>query len=171
VKKKEEINVFELLKKIEKIFFEAMIDRYAGRNKKSIKIKGSDGDNIISFISENFKVLDRCFITPYSKKIAGTIVILRDNIPIWFMSYSGYYPAKVNSFLKSALQQTYKKELFLGGRGPHEYSNKVFVYRNYPFSSTPRGSRFSSFSGHEAIYNKKTSESLGFCDYRGIFLR
>ena len=81
------------------------------------------------------------------------------------MSYAGEYKDDAISFLKSAIGQAYKDDMFFGGRGPREYKNGHLLYRNFINQGD-----FDSFNGREEIRNTKTGEFLGFHEYWGMSL-
>jgi len=128
------------------VFFEAMMDGYAGgKLRRSVKTLSPDGYKTIEFHMGDYKVIDRYCVTPHSDFSAGTTTIFHLGVPVWWMTYGGRYSAAVIPFLKKALYQAYRKNEFNGGRGPGCFSEKELVYANF----VAERSTFGAFSGEE----------------------
>lgn len=162
----------EILNGAREMFFAAMLAGYASEKinlaKISAKILGKDGYKTITFLSGNYKVVDRYCVTPLSDFSAGTTTIFHRFrfkgrwIPVWWMSYSGHYPKEVIPFLKVALKQSYEKGEFAGGRGPKTLQfvkGKSDLYENHWVGD------FHSFDGCESI-----NCNAGFHKYFGMAL-
>ncbi|MBN2093857.1 MAG: hypothetical protein JW740_00565 [Candidatus Zambryskibacteria bacterium] len=173
----------KIIQKAEKVFFDAMLDGYAGNKKNSVKVIESSGYKRITFVSGNYKVVDHYCVTPLSDFSAGTTTIFYRFRPrgrwmaVWWMSYSGCYPKEVISFLKMALNYAYKQREFHGGRGlaTHgfyndtrvgNYDKNLLKYENTIFL----GGGFENFAGMEHIFFTATSGEIGFHEYNGRIL-
>jgi len=152
------------LQRIKEVFFEAMMDGYAGGLKRSAKYVSHDGYKTIEFFSGIHGVVDRYCVTPHSDFSAGTTTIFCLNAPVWWMTYSGCYLPSVIPFLKKALRQAYEKSDFFGGRGPRFFSDGELTYSNF----VEQSSTFERFSGEEQIINQHTGVLLGWHKYSGI---
>jgi len=164
----EEAQKREILEKAKKVFFEAMLDGYAGgENRRSVKVWDEDGYKTITYTTEDgkYKVVDRYCETPLSDKSCGTTTIFfRTGLiwsAVWWMSYWGRYPKDIIPFLKSCLRSAYERGEFVGGRGPYAVSENNTEYLNFP-----RGS-FSDFVGHESI-SPDFKDPLGSHKYSGM---
>lgn len=145
-------------------FFAAMMKGYAGDGTDAVKTITSDGGTIIEFVSAEYKVVDRYYTTPNSPYSVGTTMIYFENIPIWWMSYGGFYQDRAIPFLKAALGKTYEARTFLGGRGPRTYVGEGLCYENI-FTGDVH-----NFKGREEIRNQNPYELLGFHEYLGMSL-
>ena len=152
------------LEKIKEFFFKAMTQGYAAGGEK-IKIPNMPWYKGISFKEGDFYLLDNYCVTPHSFKSAGTTTIWFQGIPVWFMSFGGYYEHQVIQFLKSALSRSYQVQQFLGGRGPKVFSSGSLTYLNQVYSP-----EFSQFKGREEIFNHNTDKCLGYHEYWGMLL-
>lgn len=145
---------------VKKIFFEALLAGYAGKNDDPRVVKSKsldDKEKTFTFIDADFIVIDRYYVTSNSDYSCGYTVILFQGNPIWFMNYGGFYPKSpkdVISLLKEALGVTYSKGEFNGGRGPFMYSAKGLVYYN----AVAKGDFF-KFSGREEIRRVSLGEN------------
>jgi hypothetical protein len=158
---------FEILEGAEEAFFVAMMDGYAGEKKNSIKTTDSDGYKTITWEVGNYKVVDRYCVTPKSDFSAGTTTIFyRYNqwIPVWWMSYGGYYPGPLIYFLKKCLKTNYEKKVFMGGRGPSCVKGETG--ESYINKAT---GDFDCFSGEEQI-NSDIAICKGYHKYFGMAL-
>jgi hypothetical protein len=147
-------------------FFKAMLDGYAGDQKKSAKTVSSDGYKTIEFPIGDYLVVDRYCTTSCSDFSAGTTTIFFRGSAVWWMSYAGRYPEKVIPFLKEVLRKAYEEEIFFGGRGRDSSNNEAFVYSN----QETEGWDFTRFKGREEISDIKTTKRLGFHEYLGMAL-
>src|SRR3989344_2393627 len=155
---------------IQKFFFYAMMQGYAGNAPKA-KAPGMPGYKEIDVISisESWRCLDRYCVTPLSNKSAGTITICCQNDSGWVLHYGGEYSEEVIDFLKIALRANYEKEIFLGCRGP-EYmesqDGKNLCYTNSLFEGSKT---FAAFNGFESIRDLD-NRLLGYHGYMGMSL-
>lgn len=156
-----------ILDQAQEVFFEAMMDGYAGNLENSTKTVDSEGYKTITFVHGDFKVVDRYCVTPNSDFSAGTTTIFykpEDRwTPVWWMSYGGRYPFYLIHFLKSALRATYEKKEFCGGRGP-----KFFRGFGESYENNWEGD-FYFFSGKEEIHTC-LGRGMGGHQYFGMAL-
>jgi len=150
------------------VFFRAMLAGYAGngngKNDKIVKTKSSNGNEVTIIFNEgDFMVIDRYYVTPGFNTLAGMTLIFFKGNPIWWMSYGGEYPKEVIPFLKLVLAEEYRIGSFRGGRGPIEWADKKYRYRNRPTGNTC----FDSFFGREEITIASSNGLIGFHDYQG----
>ena len=165
-KKKERI-----LRRAQAVSFKALLAGYAGKGKKDPRLTTTT--SMFGFTKTNtyrygdFTVIDEWTTTDHSDFSFGKTMILFEEIPIWFMTYSGSYPKKVIPFLKEVLSIQYNSGDFRGGRGPGFFksSNGDLVYRNNAYANG--NSNFSRFSGREEIINTESKEVVGFHEYSG----
>lgn len=164
-----------ILEGAQKVFFEAMLDGYAGgENPKSTKTIWHDGYTTITFINGDFKVVDHYCTTRHSDKSAGTTTIFHSEnciwVPVWWMSYGGHYPKAVIPLLKAAMRANYERGVFNGGRGPSSFpvptGQEKVVYTNHFYGD------FASFNGEEFISSFKPNKvgRIGFHKYFGMSL-
>jgi hypothetical protein len=153
------------IEQIQEFFFKAMMEGWAIGGQK-FKIPEMPGYKAISFQDGGFYLLDFYCVTPNSLRSAGTTTIWFQDIPVWIMNYGGYYAGKgVMAFLKRALCQAYEAREFVGGRGPHVYSDDQFIYVNQP-----RPNCSSKFEGREEIFSATRNFSFGYHEYWGMSL-
>ena len=153
---------------IEAAFLTAMQAGYAIEGVSNTKVLDLPGYKEIRYEDGDFLIVDRWCVNAGSRKSAGTTTIWHKGVPVWFMSYGGYYPTdKAIFFLKHALRHQYCKDRhFNGGRGPtifaHTYGN--MVYRN-----RPEVNEFRQFRGREEIISIREGW-IGYHDYWGMSL-
>ena len=168
----DKMNVQAILKKAQEVFFRALLAGYAsGTEKKDPRLTTTtsmfDFKTINTYRDGDFIVVDEWTKTDDSDVSFGSTTILFEEVPIWFMTYSGLYPKKVIPFLKEALTTQYKTGEFRGGRGPCIFNSKGLTYVNG--SSKINGIiDFSCFSGQETIFVQGTKEERGFHVYYGM---
>ncbi len=151
------------LKEVEKFFFEAMVNGYAFSGGRRIQIPEMPEYKAIVFEKGYFRLVDTWCVNPDSSKSAGTTTIWFEGIPVWFMSYGGYYDNNVIPLLKKALYQAYQECRFFGGRGVSYAEGKLF-YLNFPHVNY-----FSKFNGREEIQDQNRT-LLGYHNYWGMSL-
>lgn len=161
------------LEQIERIFFAAMRRGYAGKEKvEKQEIPVLPGYKCIPFVSENFTVLDAWCDTSLNDTSAGFTTIWFRDIPVWTMSYSGFYASKYIAFLKLALRQTYEKSACVGCRGPAAFSHPYYpdlTYINRVDEGRDMfGSLFANFAGIEYIYDTDGGKRAGYHRYQGM---
>jgi hypothetical protein len=155
---KEKIKVLAGAKKV---FYEALLDGYVGECKNSTKTKDLDGFTIITYVSGDYKIVDRYITSSYAGLSWGVTTIFYRGGIIWVMTYCGHYSKEVIPFLKEALRRTYSSKIFRGGRGPkHIYGEKLSYFNGY------RGN-FSNFSSHEYIEKRHSFKKMGFHNCEG----
>ena len=147
-------------------FFKAMMDGYVGgTSRKSVKTKTPDGYTNIVFVDGDYRVEDRyhTIVIPEKKDHSeGKTSIFHQNVLVWEMFYEGHYPDEVIPFLKKVLAETYKREKFVGGRGPVHFSDDQHAYTNIVERVD-----FTDFSGVEAIQPVPGGFTIGYHKYHG----
>ena len=154
------------IKRIEAFFFEAMQEGWATPAKK-MPIAGLPGAKSIPFKKGDLSLLDYYLVNPDNQSSYGTTVIWLAEKPVWVMHYGGFYSKSVIPFLKRALQHTYSRTNFIGGRGPEEYREvgNNLIYQNKP-NYTEFG--FACFSGREVVFSTEDlNATLGEHRYFG----
>jgi len=154
------------LKEIQGFFFEMMLAGYAsGKEPESfIRFPGHRGAKRISYQETGgWNVTDEWEPTNSGDGSKGTTTIYKDGYPVWEMHYWGEYPKKCIPFLKLAIANNYKKQIWLGGRGPYEFADKDWLYHNSPAGKHS----FLNFHGHEFIVNKSLGKKVGWHSYIG----
>jgi hypothetical protein len=144
----------EVLNVAQEAFFAAMLDGYCGERKFSTKVVDDDGTVTITFVSGNYKVVDRYHKNQLGDYSSGTTTIFNRLseiykwVPVWWMSYGGQYSEKAIPFLKKALRATYEKRKFCAGRG-EPFQEVLFFYTNSGYTF-----RFFNqyFEGEEKVY-------------------
>ena len=76
---------------IPSVFFDAMRNGYAKEGIKKGKIAELPGSKTIPFAAGNFMLLDCYLVTPLHPHSFGQTIIWCDNVPVWVMSYQGWY--------------------------------------------------------------------------------
>lgn len=171
------------IEQIQEIFFDAMINGWASGGEKKDLPDFCDGKEII-FTKDDFLVIDSYFINNETNKSAGMTMIFYQKIPVWTMSYHGFYNKRASRFLKFFLLKQYKTKVFIGGRGAMFDKNGTIIYHNCPLVND-----FKSFFGREDLFeivsfekNNNSSNSLidgnfqenaihlGFHQYQGFCL-
>lgn len=139
--------------RIEAFFFEAMKEGWATPAKK-VPIPELPSSKSIPFRRGEFSLLDYYLVNPDSSYSYGTTVIWVSEQPVWVMHYGGFYDKIAIPFLKRALQSTYSRTNFIGGRGPEEYQEEgsPLVYQNHP---NYQEFGFARFSGWENIFSSE----------------
>ena len=131
-------------------FFDALLQGYAGQNPPTRIGNDLPSSKFTTFKKDNLIVVDCWQVTPLSDKSFGTTTISGPNGLLWMMQYWGRYPEFVIPFLQNALASAYEVGMFMGGRGPHWYSDEGLVYINTPSLE----STFEEFSGMEYVFDK-----------------
>lgn len=145
-------------------FFSAMMEGYVGGGADSGKTVTPDGETIIESARAEYRIIDRYHVVPQSPYSVGTTMIRFRDVPIWWISYGGFYQERAIPFLKAALSKTYEAGEFVGGRGPRTYTEGGMCYENIFRGDVHR------FSGREEIRNQDPHELLGFHEYLGMSL-
>jgi len=142
---------------VKSMFFTAMQAGYAVEGSPKVKVIDMPGYKEIRYVEPpDFLLVDRWCVNPDSGKSAGTTTIWYQGMPVWFMSYGGYYPDDVVPVLKRALRLTYERCLFVGGRGESvgDFENGIL------YVNTVDGD-FSQFRGREEIIIRSTDTCIG----------
>ena len=158
-------------------FFTAMAEGYASKNPEKSFIKELPGSKMISYTKGDFKLIDYWFSSLDDFSCGHTLIYHRDvlhtlGIPVWVMSYHGWYTKEVEPFLKAALRKAYEDCNFVGGRGPELFSAeepssfKDFVYMN----EVEKQSNWKNFQGKEQISSRSTMRRCGWYKYQGFLL-
>ncbi len=146
----------------EEFFLTAMAAGYAaGREPETVP--GFPWAKLLAFEKGNFKLRDMWYSHPESNQSAGTTTIWHKDVPIWQMSYEGWYEKAVIPTLVACLKKAYESRRFCGGRGVRVPSD--FRYHNHP-----RGAGFTTFLGVESIFNPSDGKICGVHNYRGGML-
>ena len=94
----------EILKSAKEVFFRALLEGYAGNvEKKNVKVSVFDFKTTVTYTEGPFIVIDEWTTSDHSDVSFGSTMILFEEIPIWFMTYSGLYPKNVTPSLKEIL--------------------------------------------------------------------
>lgn len=149
-------------KRIQDFYFDAHIEGYLGGARK-VDVPDKPGFRRIEVFGESgLRLVDEYSKTLGSHHSAGTTTIWFDNIPIWMMSYGGWYSPEALPILKAALRLSYERKKFIGGRGPESFSKDSFSYTNLVESW-----RFENFNGRESICRSEDSFWFGTHRYSG----
>lgn len=158
------------VKLIEKVFFLAMNAGYATDVVPRL-IREMPWMRAIPFEhnedGHHFLVIDSWSISPDSTFSFGSTVIVRDGIPVWYMTYNGRYSEEVISFLRKALEANYSSFEFYGGRGSFIYPRERNPGGYRYFNQVTMGSSFRGFSGKEEIVFNDSGILLGNHSYEG----
>ena len=152
------------VERLQAFFFRAMSDGWIGSG-KAFDCPDAPGYKAYSYRDGDFLLVDRYCSDAESPKSAGTTTIWHKDIPVWFMSYGGWYDKSTIACLKNALTEAYVSNQFVGGRGPLSLAVGPIVYAN-----APRVNDFEKFEGREEIHESETGTLLGFHEYRGMSL-
>lgn len=153
----------QLTEHAQEFFFEAMLRGYAS-DVVPTKVLGMPGFKEIEYNKGSWRCIDRWAVRPDSNRSAGTTNIWYCDMPIWTMSYQGWYDEGVIWLLRAALKSNYDHKFFSGGRGAGHFKKE-----NLEYSNRCRGS-FLDFSGREKICRTITGEVLGYHEYLGMAL-
>ncbi|MBX4189656.1 hypothetical protein KW785_03660 [Candidatus Parcubacteria bacterium] len=149
---------------IQKFFFEAMLQGWAGGAAKT-EMPGMPDFKKIEYEHDGFKLLD-CYSKSLGSRFSGGwTVIWFEGIPVWMMSYSGQYDPVAIPLLKEALKASYEHRRFEGGRGPVNFSRNGLTYSNQTGNW-----KFEQFDGREAIHRIDDGRYLGHHQYSGHIL-
>jgi hypothetical protein len=131
-----------------------------------------------------FRLVDRYILLPNGFS-AGVTTQRVDGRLVLHMQYGGFYPKAVTDFLRSVLKAQYEAKSFNGFRGPQEYEEGEFVYRNQVYKPplwddannlsvyALNVNQYMQSAGQEVIL-KKTGRSLhpvGWHDYHYIIFK
>ena len=145
-------------------FFQAMRVGYANQGGRAIS--GMLGHKSIQYDNGDLHLIDQWCSGNVSNNSSGMTTIWFKDRPIWVMHYWGNYADSATSFLKDALMQCYKHDLFYGGRGPLVCPGPDgLLYRNQYTSN-----RFERFAGREEIVSLPGATVLGWHEYAGMSL-
>jgi len=147
------------------VFFDAMRNGYAKEGIKKGKIAELPGSKTIPFAAGNFTLLDCYLVTPLHPHSFGQTIIWCDNVPVWVMSYQGWYLESAIPFLKRALWEAYDHRDFFGGRGPHFFTEDGMTYVN----NVEPPNDWRHFRGCEEIFDRN-GQSVGWHEYQGLLL-
>lgn len=165
-------------------FFAALLAGYCGGDKSEsavvIEEKLNNGfTNRVTFSDEiihpGFVVVDGWHTNPNSDKSNGSTIITFFNVPIWAMSYGGFYTDQAIDFLKNILRRAYEEKKFLGGRGESSYGGIIVPQEKHimlEYKNSFEGN-FERFSGREDIHENPLTpnpELWGYHQYFGMAL-
>ena len=150
---------------VERFFFEAMQNSWAANGNKT-RVFDMPGFWQIEFNRGDWRCVDRWCEPKDSLFSAGATTIWYKEVPVWIMTYGGWYDAGAIEILKTALYGNYVEKIFAGCRGPRIFRmlNSSLEYTN-EFKGT-----FAKFSGLESVGHSLTQQSLGYHNYGGMFL-
>ena len=148
---------------VKAFFFKAMSQGYANA-KSGMKVPDMPGFKEIKFREGDFELLDRWGKHPDTPRSFGTTYIWHKGIPVWTMSYGGYYFEEAIPVLRAALRSNYEVHRFIGCRGPRQFEVDGMKYIN-----APRLNEFWRFEGREEIFTKE-AKNLGYHEYWGMSL-
>lgn len=169
-----------LLREGQSEFFRAMLQGYA-TEAPTLSIDGFDGWKFVQpYRRGPWHLIDGYFVGSVGVG-AGTTFMSFKGEPFWYMQYHGWYSKQAIPFLKASLLENYRQSIFIGGRGPRQYTfaavNALYVYTNNPDSVGTNGAElagFACFAGTEMIVlrNKELAEAdhadrLGCHRYHG----
>jgi len=154
------------LREAKNAFFKASLQGWAGGAKK-ISISELPGYKVIIWEEDDWRFVDMYFKISNSLDSYGTTTGWFRGVPIFFMSYGGWYDEEVVPFLKQVLKISYEKGEFFGGRGPACYIDYEagLVYENHQ-------NRISagSFDGWEEVRDLRSGKRRGYHEYWGRFI-
>ncbi|MFC1721476.1 hypothetical protein ACFL0Z_01015 [Patescibacteria group bacterium] len=153
---------------IYEFFNRAMLNGW-GVNPQKGTIAEIPGSKTIPYEGKNFKLLDCWVTTPYGQESWGFIMIWERSgsrwIPVWVMSFSGWYEERAIPVVKGALMEMAKAKIFYGGRG-----GPVFTLNGMRYANVVTQNLFRSFAGREEVTDNRNGELLGFHEYSGMAL-
>ncbi len=141
------------LVEIREVFLNAMTSRYehcihehcVGKDKE---VWSAD---IEPYEEGYFFVTEASYMSQFSNKSSGEIVISWHGMPVWNMSHGGFYAEEALRFLDECLYEEFRKRSFNGGRGPDSVTNGTLTYTNSVAQAD-----FDFFSGEEIVcFNEK----------------
>ncbi|MDP3792445.1 MAG: hypothetical protein Q8Q89_01815 [bacterium] len=142
-----------LIRGAERSFFEAMRQGWASgaSTKKDFPFPGAKGYEFNFKHGETkLQLLDYYFVHELSRTSFGTKIIIHFGQPIWMMQYGGWYDKKAILFVKTALMDSYSRDMFRGGRGQASfYNNESYSGLLYTNLGDPLG--FENFKGREFV--------------------
>lgn len=153
VRKEIEVDRELILAGAQKFYFQAMLAGSLGEKKKPGTRVSSLNNMTVTRIG-NFSLLNRLWVRQDNGNFTGDIIILwwqdTRSQPIWSMTCSGQFPRQTLPFLRKVLIDTYKEEVFAGGRGLEkvEDQDQRFIYLNLIGFG---GDKFNEFEGQEWI--------------------
>lgn len=150
------------------VFLEAMRQGYAsGMVRMAAPVL--PGTKSTEFKRGLWRVVDT-WISGNGGHSAGWTTMFMGDHAFWQMSYQGRYEQRALPFLKRALMENYSKNIFLGGRGPENFSDGsgdgLLIYKNEPLVSAHSREpthEFDEFYRIETITSiRKTDEVKSF---------
>jgi len=154
------------IEEIQEVFFLAMQAGYAINPPKGTIIE-LPGSKTINFEHGEYRLLDCWFTTPENSASWGFTMIWRRGIPVWTMTYQGWYLERAIPFLKEALRFAYSHNLWFGGRGPHIHSHRDLRYVN---TTGTTSNSFELFRGAERVVDFSQGKVLGWHQFQGMIL-
>jgi hypothetical protein len=170
------VHEIEFVAELQKFFLLAASKTYAGGGKTE-ELTGLPRAKMYTFRSEEFSYyLYQDFYFSGIRLSSGMTVISYQDVPVWTMSYGGWYrecDRDVNAFLKQALLEAYAKGEFYGGRGPARYTANSeplqdgdLLYQNFVDGLN----KFTEFSGNERIIVHPAERLVHWHWYNGQLL-
>lgn len=146
-------------------FFEAMRVGYATAPEKGT-IKELPGSKTIEYVCEKWRMLDTYLVAPNTVYSGGMTCMFFGGVPVWMMHYSGGYREEGIPCLKAALRNTYRHNIFYGGRGP-----RFFQFGQYAYINTVAENDFHGrVCGEERIFDSKDNELVGYHQYHAQWM-
>lgn len=156
---------------VKEVFFKASLQGWVGEAKKII-IPEFPGYKVIVWEESDWRYLDMYFVVSNTSQSYGTTIVWFKGVPVFIMSYGGWYDKEVIPFLKEALQLNYQQKRFLGGRGPliHYQSSNSGNTNLLAYFNNPKWMSVDSFDGWEEIAERATGKRKGYHEYWGRFI-
>lgn len=167
--------MFDKFDQILPVFFAAMREGYATENPEKSTFNEFPGSKVITFEKEGFIVKDCYFSSKQMGELSfGQTVIFYEGVPVWVMSYQGWYAKSVIPLLKSALWENYgarEEGIFFGGRGPDTFLSKEKRFEGLVYLNKLNSlNDWKIFWGKEDIVDQINSRSMGWHKYQGMLM-
>jgi len=149
-------------------FFEFMLNGYAGKRKPENILRFPEDRGTKRHTYGNLSSwygIDEWRSANQGNGSSGTTSLYYKRSLIWEMHYIGHYQDESIDCLKHALSTAYRKNLWLGGRGPKESTFDKWVYQNHCTEND-----FARFSGRETITDRNLAKIVGEHRYFGGLL-
>lgn len=141
--------------KIQAFFFEGAMHGWAGGNighplPVANQAPGMNGWMEVCYENQrrypSYQFFDRWGINPETNRPSGQMTITHSGITVWAMWVGGgHYNNDVYTFMQKVLNETYRSQLFFGGRGYRELREGNLLYTN------AHQGNFARFHGREQI--------------------
>ena len=156
----------QILKEARALFFRGMAAGWVvGAQETAVPDMPGYREITYQEVGSDYRLTDRFCVIPGSSRSEGATRIWKGDVPLWVMTYAGFYEQSVLGFLMRVLHRTYTDQNFFGGRGPHTALEGRLLYINIPV-----GKGFESFSGREEVVDTIQGGVKGIHDYKGMAL-